>query len=258
MSKILAVANQKGGVGKTTTCVNLCCALKLKGKKVLLVDCDPQGNSTSGMGVDKHDLPGAYELLTKQADIADCIKHTEYGDVIPANKELAGASVELVSRERREYILKDALQLVYNDYDYIFIDCPPSLELLTLDALVAANSVFIPMQCEYYALEGITDLVTTIKMCNKRLNPKLRIHGIVLTMYDNRTNLTQQVAEELRQFFGKMVYDTVIPRSVRLSEAPSHGKPGVAYDHIGKGSRAYMKLAEEFIGREGGKNGKGQ
>lgn len=258
MSKVIAIANQKGGVGKTTTCVNLCCALKMKGKRVLLVDCDPQGNSTSGMGVDKRDLPGAYELLTQNADISDCIKQTDFGDVIPANKELAGASVELVSRNRREYILKDALQLVYNDYDYIFVDCPPSLELLTLNALVAADSVFIPMQCEYYALEGITDLVTTIKMCNKRLNPSLRIQGIVLTMYDSRTNLTQQVAAELREFFGKVVYETVIPRSIRLSEAPSHGKPGVAYDRIGKGSRAYMKLAEEFLRREGGINGKGK
>ena len=258
MSRVIAIANQKGGVGKTTTCVNLSCALKMKGKRVLLVDCDPQGNSTSGMGVDKRDVPGAYELLTKNADISDCIKHTEFGDVIPANKELAGASVELVEKNRREYILKDALQLVYNDYDYIFIDCPPSLELLTVNALVGADSVLIPMQCEYYALEGITDLVTTIKMCNKRLNPRLRIQGIVLTMYDGRTNLAQQVASELKEFFKGVVYETVIPRSVRLSEAPSHGKPGVSYDRIGKGSRAYMKLAEEFLRREGGRNGKGQ
>lgn len=258
MSRVLAIANQKGGVGKTTTCVNLCCALKMKGKRVLLVDCDPQGNSTSGMGVDKHETPGAYELITGSADIFDSIKQTEYGDVIPANKELAGASVKIVDKNRREFILKDALQLVYNDYDYIFIDCPPSLELLTLNALVGADSVLIPMQCEYYALEGITDLVTTIKMCNKRLNPNLRIQGIVLTMYDSRTNLTQQVAFELREFFKGVVYDTVIPRSVRLSEAPSHGKPGVAYDRINKGSRAYMKLAEEFLRREGGRNGKGR
>ena len=258
MSKVIAIANQKGGVGKTTTCVNLCCALKMKGKRVLLVDCDPQGNSTSGMGVDKRNLPGAYVLLAGTAHISDCIKHTEYGDVIPANKELAGASVAIVGKNRREYILKDALQLVYNDYDFIFIDCPPSLELLTLNALVGADSVLIPMQCEYYALEGITDLVTTIKMCNKRLNPRLRIQGIVLTMYDSRTNLTQQVASELKNFFKGVVYDTVIPRSVRLSEAPSHGKPGVAYDKIGKGSRAYMKFAEEFLRREGGKNGKGK
>lgn len=250
MSKIIAVANQKGGVGKTTTCVNLCCALKQKGKKVLLLDCDPQGNSTSGMGVDKYSSPGTYELVVKNADAVDCIRKTPFGDVIPSNKELSGASVELVGRQRREFVLKDALQLVYNDYDYIFIDCPPSLELLTLNALVAADSVIIPMQCEYYALEGIADLMTTIKMCNKRLNPGLRIQGIVLTMYDARTNLTQQVAFELKEYFGDLVYDTVIPRSVRLSEAPSHGKPGVAYDRIGKGSRAYNKLADEFLKRE--------
>ena len=250
MSKIIAIANQKGGVGKTTTAVNLCCALKMKGKRVLLLDCDPQGNSSSGMGVDKHSTPSAYELITKTADILDCIRKTPYGDVIPSNKELSGATVELVNKVRREYVLKDALQLVYNDYDYIFIDCPPSRELLTLNALVAADSVLIPMQCEYYALEGIADLMTTIKLCNKRLNPSLKIQGIVLTMYDSRTNLTQQVAFELKEYFGGKVYETVIPRSVRLSEAPSHGKPGVAYDKIGKGSRAYMRLAEEFLKKE--------
>ncbi len=250
MSKIIAIANQKGGVGKTTTAVNLCCALKMKGKRVLLLDCDPQGNSSSGMGVDKHSTPSAYELITKTADILDCIRKTPYGDVIPSNKELSGATVELVNKVRREYVLKDALQLVYNDYDYIFIDCPPSLELLTLNALVAADSVLIPMQCEYYALEGIADLMTTIKLCNKRLNPSLKIQGIVLTMYDSRTNLTQQVAFELKEYFGGKVYETVIPRSVRLSEAPSHGKPGVAYDKISKGSRAYMRLAEEFLKKE--------
>lgn len=250
MSKIIAIANQKGGVGKTTTAVNLCCALKMKGKRVLLLDCDPQGNSSSGMGVDKHSTPSAYELITKTADILDCIRKTPYGDVIPSNKELSGATVELVNKVRREYVLKDALQFVYNDYDYIFIDCPPSLELLTLNALVAADSVLIPMQCEYYALEGIADLMTTIKLCNKRLNPSLKIQGIVLTMYDSRTNLTQQVAFELKEYFGGKVYETVIPRSVRLSEAPSHGKPGVAYDKIGKGSRAYMRLAEEFLKKE--------
>lgn len=250
MSKIIAIANQKGGVGKTTTAVNLCCALKMKGKRVLLLDCDPQGNSSSGMGVDKHSTPSAYELITKTADILDCIRKTPYGDVIPSNKELSGATVELVNKVRREYVLKDALQLVYNDYDYIFIDCPPSLELLTLNALVAADSVLIPMQCEYYALEGIADLMTTIKLCNKRLNPSLKIQGILLTMYDSRTNLTQQVAFELKEYFGGKVYETVIPRSVRLSEAPSHGKPGVAYDKIGKGSRAYMRLAEEFLKKE--------
>lgn len=250
MARIIAIANQKGGVGKTTTCVNLCCALKMNGKRVLLVDCDPQGNSTSGMGVDKRLTPGTYELLVKNADTVDCIRNTPYGDVIPSNKELSGASVQLVLKQEREYVLKNALQMVYNDYDYIFIDCPPSLELLTLNALVAADRVLIPMQCEYYALEGIADLMTTIKLCNKRLNPRLSIQGIVMTMYDGRTNLTQQVAFELKEYFGHKVYDTVIPRSVRLSEAPSHGKPGVAYDRFGKGSRAYMNLAEEFLMRE--------
>ena len=250
MSKIIAIANQKGGVGKTTTAVKLCCALKMKDKRVLLLDCDPQGNSSSGRGVDKHSTPSAYERITNTAELLDCIRKTPYGDVIPSNKELSGATVELVNKVRREYVLKDALQLVYNDYDYIFIDCPPSLELLTLNALVAADSVLIPMQCEYYALEGIADLMTTIKLCNKRLNPSLKIQGIVLTMYDSRTNLTQQVAFELKEYFGGKVYETVIPRSVRLSEAPSHGKPGVAYDKIGKGSRAYMRLAEEFLKKE--------
>ena len=247
---VIGIVNQKGGTGKTTTCANLGIGLAREGKKVLLVDCDPQGNSTSGMGVDKYSAPGTYELLIKGADTADCVRKTPYGDVIPSNKELSGASVELVRREKREFVLKNALQLVYNDYDYIFIDCPPSLELLTLNALVAADSVLIPMQCEYYALEGIADLMTTIKMCNKRLNPGLRIQGIVMTMYDARTNLTQQVAFELKEYFGAKVYETVIPRSIRLSEAPSHGKPGVAYDRIGKGSRAYMRLAEEFLLRE--------
>ena len=251
MSKIIAIANQKGGVGKTTTCVNLCCALKMKGKKVLILDCDPQGNSTSGMGVDKYSTPGAYELIAKKADIFDCIRKTPYGDVIPSNKELSGATVALVLAEKREYVLKDALQLVYNDYDYIFIDCPPSLELLTLNALVAADSIIIPMQCEYYALEGIADLMTTIKLCKKRLNPSLNIEGIVLTMYDSRTNLTIQVAEEVKKYFGNKVFKTVIPRNVRLSEAPSHGMPVIAYDRFSRGAAAYNAVAEEFLKRGG-------
>ena len=251
MSRIIAVANQKGGVGKTTTSVNLCAALRMKGKRVLLVDCDPQGNSTSGMGVDKSTRPNCYDMLAAGADISDCIVKTDYGDVIPANKELSGAGVQLVLQDGREYALKRKLQLVYNDYDFIFLDCPPSLELLTLNCLVAADGVLIPMQCEYYALEGIADLMTTIKLCNRRLNKSLKIQGIVLTMYDQRTNLAQQVANELDSHFGSLVYDTEIPRSVRLSEAPSHGKPGVYYDRIGKGSRAYHKLADEFLKREG-------
>lgn len=249
MAKIIAVANQKGGVGKTTTCVNLCAALHELGKKVLLVDGDPQGNASSGMGVAKSKRPNTYDLIINNAAPEDCVVHTKYGDVIPTGKELAAASVELIGSEKREYVLKNALIPLYTDYDYIFIDCPPSLELLTVNALVAADSVLIPMQCEYYALEGIADLMTSIKMCNKRLNRRLNIEGIVLTMYDARMNLTTQVANELRKYLGDKVYDTVVPRSIRLSEAPSHGIPGVSYDRYNKGSKAYIALAEEFIAR---------
>ena len=249
MAKLIAVANQKGGVGKTTTCVNLCAALSLMDKNVLLVDCDPQGNASSGMGVAKSHRPNTYDMLINGAKAAECIVHTDYGDVIPASKELAAASVELIETKEREYVLKKALEPLLGNYDYIFIDCPPSLELLTVNSLVAADTVLIPMQCEYYALEGIADLMTSIKMCSKRLNRKLGIEGIVLTMYDSRANLTIQVANELRRYLSDKVYETVIPRSVRLSEAPSHGLPGVVYDRINRGSKAYMALAVEFIAR---------
>ena len=249
MAKIIAVANQKGGVGKTTTTVNLSAALSLMGKRVLLVDCDPQGNASSGMGVSKSSRPNTYDLLINAVPAEDCVVHTDYGDVIPASKELAAASVELIEAERREYVLKDALNRLYSEYDYMFIDCPPSLELLTVNALTAADRVLIPMQCEYYALEGITDLLTSIKMCARRLNKRLGIEGIVLTMYDARANLTTQVANELRKYMGEKLYSTVIPRSVRLSEAPSHGLPGVVYDRVNKGSKAYMALAAEFLAR---------
>lgn len=252
MSKTIAVANQKGGVGKTTTSVNLCAALTMLGKRVLLVDCDPQGNASSGMGVSKSTRPNTYDLLIGGAKPADCVVRTEYGDVIPTGKELAAASVELISADRREYVLKNALMDLYSEYDYIFLDCPPSLELLTVNALTAADSVLIPMQCEYYALEGIADLMTSIKMCSRHLNRHLDIEGIVLTMYDARANLTGQVADELRRHLADKVYDTVVPRSVRLSEAPSHGIPGVAYDRFNRGSKAYMELAEEFLRRSEG------
>ena len=249
MAKIIAVANQKGGVGKTTTCVNLTAALHSLGFRVLLVDSDPQGNASSGMGVPKSCRPNTYDLLVNGAAPEDCVVSTPYGDLIPTGKELAAASVELIGRENREFILKSALQQLYTDYDFIFVDCPPSLELLTVDALVAADSVLIPMQCEYYALEGIADLMTSIKMCSRRLNRRLKVEGIVLTMFDGRANLSNQVAGELRRHLGDKVYQTVIPRSVRLSEAPSHGVPGVAYDKANKGSKAYLALAEEFAAR---------
>lgn len=247
MPKIVAIANQKGGVGKTTTAVNLTAALAKKNFKVLLIDCDPQGNATSGMGVKKETSPNLYDQLVGKADINECIMETEYGDVIPSNKVLSAASVELVDVEENEYILKNQLKTVKKDYDYILLDCPPSLELLSVIAFTAADSVMIPLQCEYYALEGIADLIGTIKLCNKNLNPKLHLEGILLTMYDPRTNLTQQVAWEVKKYFDDMIYDTVIPRSIKLAEAPSFGKPGVFYDRWNRGARAYMKLADEFV-----------
>ena len=249
MAKIIAIANQKGGVGKTTTTVNLSAALSLMGKKVLLVDCDPQGNASSGMGVPKTHRPNTYDMLISDKTAAECVVETEYGDVIPASKELAAASVELIHAENREYVLKNKISALYSEYDYIFLDCPPSLELLTVNALVAADSVLIPMQCEYYALEGIADLLTSIKMCSRRLNRRLGIEGIVLTMYDSRANLTTQVADELRKYLADKEYTTVIPRSVRLSAAPSHGIPGVVYDRVNRGSKGYMALAAEFLKR---------
>ena len=214
MGKIIAVANQKGGVGKTTTCINLVAALKKRNRKVLLVDCDPQGNSTSGMGVSKDRMPNVYDLLVRGTALAECIEQTPYGDVLPANRELSGATVELVDMQAREYVLKTALIPARELYDYIFVDCPPSLELLTVNALAAADSVLIPVQCEYYALEGIADLMTTVKLTKRTFNPELEVQGIVLTMYDSRTNFSEQVAAEVEKFFGNSVYKTRIPRAV--------------------------------------------
>ena len=253
MARIIAVANQKGGVGKTSTCVNLTFALKKRGRKVLLVDCDAQGNATSGMGVDKGRTPNMYSILSQNVSAKECIVRTPYGDLIPTNKDLSGASVELVDMDDREYILKNALEPLRNEYDYIFIDCPPSLELLTVNALAAADSVLVPVQCEYYALEGIADLTTTIKMINANINPKLEIQGIVLTMFDSRTNFSEQVAAEITRFFGDKVYKTRIPRNIRIAEAPSHGKPVIAYDRISRGSSAYIKLGMELVKQVEGK-----
>ena len=253
MAKIIAFANQKGGVGKTTSCVNLCAALHQLGRRMLLVDCDPQGNASSGMGVKKNRTPNIYDVMIHEVPIEDSIVHTPYGDVVPSGREFAAATVELIQREQREKVLYRALQRVYTEYDYIFLDCPPSLELITVNSLAAADSVLIPMQCEYYALEGIADLLTSIKMCSRRLNRRLGIEGIVLTMYDSRANLTTQVENELRRFMPEKVYETVIPRSVRLSEAPSHGMPGVIYDRNNKGSKGYLALAEEFLKKNEGR-----
>ncbi|NLM83575.1 MAG: ParA family protein [Clostridiales bacterium] len=253
MGKIVAVANQKGGVGKTTTCVNLCCALHDMGVRVLLCDIDPQGNATSGMGVDKAGkAPNLYDVLVGAVPAEKVVVSTKYGDVIPSNAVLSGAGIELVNAENREFVLKNALESVKDKYDYIFIDCPPSLEMLTLNALCAADSVFIPVQCEYFALEGLTDLINTIRMTKKALNPKLDIEGVLLTMFDSRTNFSMQVAEEVKKFFKGKVYNVMIPRNVRVSEAPSHGVPVLAYDKSSRGAVAYMELAKEFLRRNRG------
>ena len=251
MGKIIAITNQKGGVGKTTTCINLCCALTQAGKRVLLCDMDPQGNCTSGMGVDKNHVKySIYNVLIGGVAAENAVVSTKYGDILPSNKVLAGAGVELVAMENREFILKEALKPLRDKYDYIYIDCPPSLEMLTLNALCACDSVFIPVQCEYFALEGLSDLMTTIKMVKKRLNTNIDIEGVLLTMYDSRTNFSAQVASEVKKYFRSKVYNVVIPRNVRLSEAPSHGKPAVVYDRASKGSKAYAELAAEVISRD--------
>ena len=251
MAKIVAVANQKGGVGKTTTSVNLTAALAGLGKKVLLADFDPQGNSTSGMGVSKRSSPTAHDVVLGDASAKDAVIRLPYGWLLPANTDLSGAEVELANLERREFRLRDALEEIRDDFDYIFIDCPPSLGLLTLNAFTAADSLLVPLQCEYYAMEGLADLTTSVKLANKRLNKNLYIEGILLTMYDARLNFCAQVAQELRDYFGPRVYDTVIPRNVRLAEAPSHGRPVTAYDPYSKGSRAYKAAAAEFLQRQG-------
>jgi chromosome partitioning protein len=247
MGKTIAVVNQKGGVGKTTTAVNLTAALTELGMKVLLIDFDPQANATSGFGVDKRSAKySVYDVLINNVAASEVIVSTKYGDVLPSSPNLAGAAVELLYTEGREHQLKNMIQPVLDNYDVIFIDCPPSLEMLTLNSLAAADSILVPVQCEYYALEGLADLMNTLRMVKKRINPKLDIFAVALTMFDGRTNFSTQVAQEVRRHFPGKVFATVIPRNVRLSEAPSHGLPVTEYDKSSKGALAYRAMAQEI------------
>lgn len=252
--KVLAITNQKGGVGKTTTAVNLAACLAAEGVRVLLVDLDPQGNATTGCGIPKQAaLPTVYQLLLGLATLADVSIKTEFGfDVLPANRELAGAEVELIEMDQREYRLRKALEAETANYDFVLLDCPPALNLLTVNGLVAANAVLIPMQCEYYALEGLSDLVETLRKVRAHLNPTLEIEGLLRTMFNPQSMLTQQVSQELESHFGAKVYKTLVPRNVRLAEAPSYGKPVISFDKSSRGAQAYQALAQEMLGRLNG------
>ena len=246
MGKIIAVVNQKGGVGKTTTAVNLTAALHDLGLEVLLVDFDPQANASSGLGVDKRYIKhSVYDVIINDLNPVNAIVSTTYGDVLPSHADLAGAGVELLSMENPNNRLAEALKKVRDDYDLILIDCPPSLELLTLNGLSAADGILVPVQCEYYALEGLSDLMSTLRAVKRRMNPRLEIFGVALTMFDGRTNFSNQVAEEVRRHFPGKVFGTVVPRNVRLAEAPSHGLPVTAYDKSSRGAKAYVAMAEE-------------
>jgi chromosome partitioning protein len=252
--KTICIFNQKGGVGKTTTNINLCSYLAMQGKKVLTIDIDPQGNTTSGLGFDKKKINlSIYDLLTSDVSIKDTIKECELVNnlyLVPSTMELAGAEVELINKSNRENILKEKLKEIEDEFDYIFIDCPPSLGILTINALTAANSVLTPIQCEFYALEGVGQLVNTIQLVKKSLNKKLEIEGVILSMYDNRTKLCNEVVSEVKKYFNDKVYETTIPRNIRLAEAPSFGLPIMLYDDKCKGSEAYEELANEFLDRQ--------
>ncbi|MBI4357676.1 MAG: ParA family protein [Candidatus Omnitrophica bacterium] len=252
MGQVFSLCNQKGGVGKTTTAVNLAAALGMCGKKVLVVDVDPQGNATSGLGLNKSEIgAGAYELLSGEIEVSEVVVPTCVTNVflIPSNSHLAGAEIELIQHDSREYILRSVLERVCGEYDFILVDCPPSLGLLTLNALVASDQMIIPLQCEYYALEGLGQLIQTYQLVRDKLNPKLQISGVILTMADFRTNLTQQVIEDVRNHFQDKVFKTVIPRSVKISEAPSFGKPIALYDPHSRGAKCYEEIAREFLSR---------
>jgi len=248
MGKIFAVVNQKGGVGKTTTAVNLTAALQEAGKRVLLCDFDPQANATSGLGVEKRKVKhSVYDVIINDLPAADAVVRTKFGDVLPSSPDLAGAGVELLDVLEPSYRLKKALDSLRDQYDVIFIDCPPSLELLTVNGLAASDGILVPVQCEYYALEGLADLMTTLRLMKKKINPALEIFGVVLTMFDGRTNFSTQVAQEVRRHFPGKVFATVIPRNIRLAEAPSHGLPVTVYDRSSRGSQSYKALAQEVI-----------
>ena len=250
MGKIIAVVNQKGGVGKTTTAVNLTAALTELGVKVLLCDFDPQANATSGMGLDKRKIKySVYDVTINDVPAEKAVCTTKFGDVLPSAADLAGATVELIGVDNRERKLAQALEQIRDRYDVIFIDCPPSLEMLTLNGLCAADGILVPVQCEYYALEGLSDLMSTLRMVKKRINPRLEIFGVILTMFDGRTNFSTQVAQEVRRHFPGKVLSAVVPRNIRLAEAPSHGIPVTAYDRSSRGARAYKEMAEEIKGK---------